>query len=210
MRIVGFDARERWCPLERLWSTERRAGFLLRDVEKPLSTDIFVWPSVFQDVQLDLLHLDDLNLGAAGLSAPAWRGSIQDLWDDLGTLERALADATIGPFDIIAITTSDASSLDADISCSPAELDAGWELLGHDVSDRWLLSGLTNCGYAESEHQELRARWGPRLNQHHLFTDENDAVVFARGADTRVREHAPFLAWGVWRRSSPGRPGTPD
>ena len=30
---------------------------------------------------------------------------------------------------------------------NPSMIDASWTLLGYDVSDRWLLSSLSNCGF---------------------------------------------------------------
>lgn len=199
MRILGFDARERWCPRERLWPAERAARFLLRDTEKPLSTDVMVWPSVFEDPQLDLLGMDDLSLGSAGASAPAFRGFVQDLWQDLDALERALTPVTAGRYDVIAVSV-DGEWHPSTPPCVPADLDAQWLHLGFDVSDSWLLSGLSNCGYAQEEIDAMRAQWGPRLNAHHLFDDRLDASAFATLCGERVREHAPFHVYGLWRR----------
>jgi hypothetical protein len=200
--LLGYDCRERWCPRERLWPPGRTEGFLLRtDVEKPLSTDVFVWPSVFEDQQLGLLELDDLDLGPAGLHTPAWRGWVQDLWQDLATLRAAAAPRLERGFDVIAVTSSAPWHFDVP-ECVPATLGDQWSLLGFDVVDGWLLSGLTNCGYLRDEIEAQRSRWAPHLNAHHLFDDEAQASEFAKLADLRVREHAPFYICALWRLTS--------
>ena len=199
LTLLGYDCRERWCPRARLWPAERVQKFLLRtDVEKPLSTDVFVWPSVFQDQQLGLLELEDLRLGPTGLPTPSLHGWVQDLWQDLSAVRGALAPLIGQRFDVIAVTAS-APWHDDVPECVPATLDDEWALLGFDVVDGWLLSGLTNCGYSHDEIETLRSRWAHRLNAHHLFDNEGHATEFASLADLRVREHAPFYVCGLWK-----------
>src|SRR5258708_23515871 len=72
--LLGFDAREMWLDGEEYWLEERKRTFLLRkDIVQPLSTDTLVWRSVF-DVE-QTLH------------RPQWTGPIQELWDNLATLQ---------------------------------------------------------------------------------------------------------------------------
>ena len=199
LTLLGYDGRERWCPRERLWPADRNQDFLLRaDVEKPLSADVIVWPSVFSDAQLDLLGLEDLGLGTAGLPSPSVHGWVQGLWQDLGALRTELAPVIERKFDVIAVTSSAPWHYDVP-HCVPPSLDDEWSLLGFDVVDGWLLSGLSNCGYREEEIEPLRSRWAPCLNAHHLFNDEGEAVALARLTARRVREHAPFFVCGLWR-----------
>jgi hypothetical protein len=198
--ILGFDARERWCPRDRLWPGDRRANYLLRpEVDRPLSADVLAWPSVFADPQLDLVGLDDLHLGSAGLPAPGMRGWVQDLWADLAALRAALGSAGDRAYDVIAITTAAPWHFDVPAS-APAAPAADWQPLGYDVVDGWLLSGLTNCGYAD--HEDIgawRRRWADRLNGHHLFDELEPAQAFAAATARRVREHAPFHACRIWK-----------
>lgn len=52
----------------------------------------------------------------------------------------------------------------------PALRAEAWSLLGYDVSDRWLLSGLSNCGFLPGEDiQAFREKWSDQLSDHHLF-----------------------------------------
>ena len=201
-RVLGFDARERWCPRDMLWPDARIQRYLLRsDVEKPLSADVMVWPTVFADPQLRWIEPAALQLGSHGLPRPAFTGYVQDLWNQLPELQRNLP-ARLGPHTFVAVTSEDDRYQNLP-ACSPDSLSHDWQLAGYDVVDPWLLSGLANCGYHEDDIVALRSRWGPVLNRHHLFDQAADAAAFAREADTRVREHAPFSPCGVWIRGDP-------
>lgn len=198
--VLGYDARERWCPRERLWPDERCAQYLLRpDVERPMSADVMVWPSVFANRQMDLLELEDLHIGSAGAAAPEMRGWVQWLWSDLDALRAALPDAHDRPHDVVAITTPAPWHFDVPVS-SPAAPSDGWMPLGYDVVDGWLLSGLTNCGYLDEDDIDgWRSHWARHLNDRHLFDDDRTADAFAAATSKRVREHAPFLTCRVWK-----------
>lgn len=71
-------------------------------------------------------------------------------------------------------------------------------LLGFDVADAGLTSGLTNCGFGQSERSTLRASWAPGLNEHHLFVDVEQAFAFRGLAGGRVPEHAPFFVYALY------------
>jgi hypothetical protein len=52
-KLIGFDAREMWLDVDRLWPQDRKNRWLLRhNVIKPLSVDPTTWPSVF-DLDVD-------------------------------------------------------------------------------------------------------------------------------------------------------------
>ena len=82
----------------------------------------------------------------------------------------------------------------------PPEVHPSWLLLGYDVADEGLLSGLSNCGYdpVYDGLESIRARWGPHLNVFHLFNDHSEAYEFKQFSDRRVEEHAPFYVYGLW------------
>jgi len=80
-------------------------------------------------------------------------------------------------------------------------LDEDAELLGYDVADDVMTSGLTNCGYSKEESGEIGQRWASQLNRHHLFDDVNLALQFKDITDARVHEHAPFFVFGLFRLS---------
>jgi len=73
-------------------------------------------------------------------------------------------------------------------------------LLGFDVADRWLLSGLTNCVHrSEPDFAGLKHDYEPFLNRFHLFDDSEIANTFRHVSDGRVPDHAPFFVFSLWR-----------
>ncbi len=200
-QLIGFDVREMWfkSPAE-LW-TERNPDiiFLLRDdVLKPLSTDTFVWPSVFS------YFLDE------PLPKPEWTGLIQDTWENLDTLENTVQyhwGSNWKPYSVIAITVLSGlfDHHDQEVwgdrtgyNTNPPTRDPAWQFLGYDISDQFLLSGLSDCGYSQEEKQLWLERFGVDLNQWHLITDHKKAFEFKKATDQRVPEHAPFFVYGLY------------
>ena len=81
-------------------------------------------------------------------------------------------------------------------SAAPAEAGAeAYGLLGYDVADYYLMSGLANCGYSPEEAASLGPACAPLLNEWHLFGNPADATAFAAVTAERVPEHAPFFAY---------------
>ena len=194
-RLIGFDAREMWQEYHITWSQERKDWFLLRqDIKKPLSTDTMVWPSVFEEV--------------SELEPPVYRGALS-LWDDLGNIidfMKARPVTSHMSFWIVGMTlvSGDFSAGQEEMGYPtlpaldlPAESE-DWTLLGYDVSDHSLLSGLSNCGYLEREKQRFRKQWARHLNRYHLFGEVEPAVEFKEITDRRVPEHAPFFVYGLY------------
>lgn len=199
--LLGFDARYAPPASFDTWSSSRKAQFLLRqDIVAPLSTDNSVWPSVF-----------DYTAGSAlnTLFPPAWTGANVGMWDNLERLTSCLhknSALLTTPVWIIATTwfirepfheTRDVGPYPE--PTMPPSRSKIWTLLGYDISDGSLLSGLTNCGYSPAEAQTLSTGWGSVLNHYHLFGSRKNAFKFATVANARVPEHAPFFVYGLWR-----------
>jgi len=194
--LLGFDAREMWMDFSQDWSEERKRSFLLRrDIVKPLSTDTTVWQSVFKVDQT--------------LQRPQWIGPTGQLWENLPALEQYVSTAwnkRREPYWVIAIT------LPADIASDeeraywndrrgeimPSVADPSWHLLGYDVADSYLLSGLTNLGYGDDEVQDIGPKYLPFLNEYHLFQSVEPAAEFIHRAEEGARAHAPFFVFGLW------------
>lgn len=210
-KLIGFDVRKMWFRMEELWDSTRRSTYLLRsDCLAVLSVDSLVWPSVFAR------HIGGISkeqLVSLGYDGPAlredWIGPNRPLWADLDALKTELTAyraSVRGPVWIIAETVLVTGS-DAQLSpfgpyledTSPASLSLEWQLIGYDVADAGQISGLSNCGYSPEERETLSQKWSRRLNSHHLFKTLSEAQEFASHCDVRVREHAPFFVFGLYR-----------
>jgi hypothetical protein len=80
-----------------------------------------------------------------------------------------------------------------------------WPVVGYDVADASLLSGLMNCGYSQPERRALRPAWATKLNRSGLFDSVEDAFAFRAVTDSRVPEHAPFFVFAIRVRSTLSR-----
>ena len=174
---IGFDLRS--TVPDPSWTADRRARHLLRhDVAAVRSVDPDVWvrppglPPAPRPEQEDVGLRPDLS----GLLAAA------------GGLDRAGA------------VTVRITALEDD---APVPESAGpgaekYDLLGYDVADYYLVSGLANCGYSPQEAASLAPAWAPLLNEWHLFGNPGDATAFVAVTAQRVPEHAPFFAYGIY------------
>ncbi len=144
-RIIGYDAREYWVPVEQSWSEERKQGFLYRlDVLKPLSVDTLVWPTIFE---------------SEGRPEPWGRIGFQNCWADLLDLRHAATlafqEKSMRAWRTVAITllldpyNQDEQELWSSRlpPVNPEQRGTDWVFLGYDVADQWMLSGLSNCGF---------------------------------------------------------------
>ena len=195
-RLLGYDTREMWLNYQDNWSQEHRNDYLLReDITKPLSTDTMVWEQATELYEI---------------KTPDWIGA-NSLWEDLEHLEdfHSKQKRLVKPYWIILITwlseNPEAYKSKSEFNApyfdpvKPAEKHDSWELLGYDISDMWLLSGLMNCGYTSSDDiQLLRKKWPKHLNEYHLFEDVETAKEFRDITDKRVKEHAPFSVYGIY------------
>jgi hypothetical protein len=204
-RLLGFDARV-VAPTD--WPTERRNTHLLRpEVVQPGSVDPKVWPSLFDRPA----HV-----------RPSYVGFFQELWEDLEHLRKHLPHDAAPDLTLLAVTVQaqqtgwtgqsplapvlgglvyDAfSGLPLPLPyAKPANRDPAWRLIGYDVATTTGLTGLSRCGDGvEFDRDELRARYGPRLNGYHLFDDAVVADEFRWQCDKREPALAPFFVFALW------------
>lgn len=195
--LLGFDAREMWLGPKEDRPENRSCFFLRQDVIKQLSVDTTTWASIFE--------------GDEAFPRPQWIGPIQRLWEDLQALETHLHMVSSGakPYWVIAVTLCSDLCESAELEewktyrgaerIRPSVRDESWELLGYDVADQWLLSGLTNCGFdKKTEVEPIRKKYNPALNAYHLFDSIEPATEFQLLSDERVSGHAPFFVFGIW------------
>ncbi len=199
--IVGFDAREMQTHFSETWSADRLENFLLRtDLDRPLSTDDMVWESMFGRANTDIPDWADFR--SVRLELPKWTGPRQATWENLELMQSFLrehqADLDGIPYWIIAITQCiSPEEAAAWYPIMPPKVAPEWSRLGYDVSDYYLLSGLMNCGY-RAEDGDVKGPWAGKLNCYHLFDKMQDALEFAQFSDGRIKEHAPFFAYGIY------------
>jgi len=185
-RIIGYDARELWLDRAVAWGAPWKPGALLReDVEKPLSVDRQVWPSVFD------LHPEH---------RPSYTGLVEGLWDDLAKLEAALAAPDVGEGDmcLVAAAVVDGSDDWRDVVAVPSAASSSWTFLGYDVADGSTASALLTM-QVPADRSRLREQIGPQLNRGHLFDGLHDASTFRTYADGALPSHAPFWVYALWR-----------
>jgi hypothetical protein len=204
--LIGFDAREMWRTGMRELGADggRPTQFLLRtDLDDILSADTMVWPSIFTPTATP-------DTGPE-LPLPEWIGMNAPFWDDLNALQKAVPPdfGQEHPFWIIAATwhtdigfkeeeKREGKILGPHIApTTPQRRDSRWQFLGFDITDSGI-SGLSNCGYEDSERARLAAEWGPDLNRYHLFESIERAFEFRALTNARVPEHAPFFVIGLW------------
>jgi hypothetical protein len=209
--LLGFDAREQWLAIDRLWSAERRQQYLIvATADKPWSADINVWSTIF-DVggAIQLSTLDSSLDGFDGLQLPDSFGMNRPLWDNLAHLsdvmeaEWPFADK---PYCIIALTEINEGGAIRDATrrvnferLAPVERKTSWKFAGFDVlGNQSLISGLMNCRYSPVEHEAAVAHWSAKLNDHHLFCELDAALSFKDWTDSRVPEHRPFWIGGLY------------
>jgi hypothetical protein len=198
-QLVGYDAREYWLTMNNSWTEEQKHRFLYRlDVTKPLSVDTRIWPTIFE---------------SEGRSIPVEFNGFQDCWADFFTLQNTVAQVfqenPMRTWKLIAITLllgycsqeDQAIWLSRLPATNPDRRGIDWGFLGYDIADQWMLSTLSNCGFLPGidDVPKLRAKWGPRLNEFHLFQNIHDAILFKQFSDERLREdHAPCFIFGLW------------
>ena len=189
--VLGFDVRQAPAPQ---WDERRRQCYLLRqDVMRPLSVDVKAWPSLFATS----------HDSADGIAVPAWVGPNAQLWENLERMRAYLAveEADLAGAAIVAVGWLSKLAFDDPHGpyaqpSQPGEAVRDWRLLGYDVADRWLLSGLCNCGWMPGE---IRSPWPTaELNEHHLFREPQPAFDFADFTSRRVPEHAPFFVFSLY------------
>lgn len=207
--IIGFDCREMWLPNVESWTEEKRDKFLLRQgIERCLSVSQGDWNSIFLPDPIERWY-------QTGLTAPDCRLRIPDeyqaitlnnFWSDVEALRKFLQeheDEYPKPCWTIAMTVVDnpgegeyyGATFDIPWNVRFAELNPDWIFIGYDVQDEQLGEGLGG-GYSEERMQELRERFGKRLNQYHLFDEQEQAVDYCNWQ--AWAENRPRFVYGLY------------
>lgn len=201
---IGYDLRVVSDSYIETWNQDRKREWLLRpDVIFPASVDDQVWPSI-------------LNADKAQ-RAGVWTGCVQHLWEDMSRLEEWHKKDDSLPerawLICVSLTTTELSQRQREVwsdmlmTTHPNSVDLGWTFLGYDVADRFLTSGLCNGVHVgDQDYGELRTRFEPSINSHHLFGSLPAARQFAAVSGMRRKllaeglfyGHLPMYVYGVW------------
>ncbi len=209
--LIGFDAREMFINHQDEWPLCRiEAALIKTDIIKPLSVDTDVWQSIF-DLEWDSKNTRSI----IDKILPKGIGPLVNIWASLKELQsycQRIDDIIPKPFWIIGITVVHNAALDEYLRSRnslqsllhldetlPRSVAKDWHFLGYDVADAGRLSGLANCLFLdETDAQESRA-FSPYINDYHLFNSLDNACRFRDYSDKRVKEHAPFFIYGLYR-----------
>ena len=192
-RIVGFHLRVRYTVLRSYWAPVfREQHWLNPSVDTMKSADHSVWPDLDSPMLLSALFEDystrpfsaPNGLSLYQVMRPGFANSASVRETDGVLVGIGLGDAwlrTIGHTHCI-------------LPPSPEVTRVAGQLpdLGFDVCDRWLVSGLSNCGLPELLDATSRQDWSRLLNEHGLFSEAGPAERLARYLDGAIPEHAPF------------------
>jgi hypothetical protein len=195
------------------WDEVARNAFLLQhDVKWPLSVDRSIWPSAFKTSPFDFHDYKN----AIRIEEDFFHYQVFHLWDDLCRMKSrflrcednvarqgiviAAVLVTRGPLQSDTNWEAHWSALSS-ASSSMGSVPEEWMFLGYDVAeDAMVFSGL--CGYQHQpteDWKQLRKKWGPRLNDHGLFSNVDDAMEFTPIAAEFDPNEAPFYVYAIYR-----------
>ena len=222
LEMIGFDARELWLDSDSQWDKNTHNTFLLRrEVLKPLSVDRLVWYSVFTEKTISriwenklpqsIYFTDVWNMTFSEknfLQTPPDKYLFNGIWRNLNTLNTYLQEhwqddwkpcAIIAIQEIINLETfeddEDNSFLPPIV---PNEVQDDWVLLGYDVADYYLYSGLADGGIQDELFSKIKPEWVDNLNDYHLFTNPQTAFDYIEFANARIPTHQPFYVYALY------------
>lgn len=207
-QLIGFDMRMRaQLYVTSRWSNELRSSYLMvPSVEWPLSVDASVWPSLFDDPEVERRRGNPLSRFLIPPDRSDFRQQAIGLWSSESAMERAVRVASASEWGIpiaIELFTERGYERDPDwrvriegIGDCVSER-AEWYRAGFDVGDIGFVSGLSNCGWLAEEELALKRRWAPYINTHGLISELGVAQDFRADMDERAPEHAPFFVFGI-------------
>ena len=216
--VVGFDAREMWLDVNQQWPQAKRGELLLKqDIVKPLSVDSYIWYSVFSEISTPRLWSSVVKDPKYDTSE--WKNVFSDkprlaapdnyrprrVWRNLDTLEDYLSERwgkvwkpcyVVGVVEVFSDEVEEEETTAEPII--PSIVDSKWQLLGYDVADYELYTGLFNGAINLSEAAKLRNEWNDYLNEYHLFKEPEQAFAYISIANSRYPSHMPYYVYGLY------------
>lgn len=218
LQMVGFDARELWLETSSQWSAIQRQRYLLRpDVIKPLSVDSYTWYSIFSETWAPHIWKDKERQPIYRVEE--WQDAFSEsnrldslsqygfrrVWTNLSALEKHLDDnwkQNGRPCAIVAIQEIMLEDYPEDpdhtVKINPETANSDWILLGYDVADYDLYSGLYEGEITEELSAQIKPEWLTHLNEYHLFTHAEMAFDYIDFANIRYPSHSPYYVYGLY------------
>ncbi len=210
-KIIGFDIRIDNEGTSDEWFQRVTTSQMLRSgVITPLSIDRNIWPSIFDRVSF-VEYEESCEDRFIDFPEGFWTGTFSDLWrnlqDLLNYLEQRRSRFTSQIFIVgISSINSEASRNypdnmfpDITITTNPPVPQSDWKFLGYDVIGCGFFSGLMGWSHGgELDRKDLEGKFGPLLNEYHLFKNPSDAIIYTETANNRIPEHSPFYPCGLY------------
>jgi len=218
--IVGFDVREMWLDVTSQWTPDKKGRILLRlDVSKPLSVDRHVWFSVFSELsQPNLWYGLDKYLKYYDKDWDSTFSNIKMLsvpnnyrprgvWRNLDELQHYVQMAwknawkpscMVAIIEVISDDTGEDEKYEGPEPISPNTIDNMWILLGYDVADYELITGLFNGEMDANEAIIMQHEWGNYLNGNHLFIEPQKAFEYITVANSKYPSHKPYYVYALY------------
>lgn len=193
--LIGYDARD--ISVDFAWDTAHRQLFLIKeDVDKTLSIDTKIWKSIFDTLDIQ---------------CPEKMGYRGKLWADLEAMETLLKTQTnheeIRYIKIAASQfLSDEAIRESGLTVlpfHPASISKDWILLGYDIAEETLLSGLMSMAYKADEKLYAKQEFLAHINSYHLFDNYEIAQKFAQWNASRDKGHGPWYVTGIYAINHP-------
>jgi hypothetical protein len=212
--VVAFDARVIARDLESEWPLDRRKQYLiLPNIESPLSVDVTCWPRavstsdpVVATYGLTATHINSLdgdNLTEKfDTSVPGWScySVLEQFINSTSKYKKysLIAISILLPKELVFSRRFTSGSVV--LTDNILKLSSDWTCVGYDVADRSMLSALSNCGRVDEEI-DMASKWISHINEHHLFKSKSAALDFAQESNSKILEHAPFFAYGIYMQN---------
>ena len=189
--VLGFDCREMWLPEAEVKNWQDKSWLLNRSAERLLFVGRIWWKSVFvpYDGKASLSAQAATALGY-NLTIPVEWLTYNEYWRDLKAMTEFIThhkDEYKKRCWMICITV--VQTIEYLKNVEPGEFrvppvenlepEQIWTLLGYDVEDSLSFTGGLGMTWVEEYQRERRELWGPRLNQYHLFSNQEDALEYA-------------------------------
>lgn len=215
-QMVGFDARELWLDTSSHWNQMMRHMYLLRpETIKPLSVDNYVWYSVFSEKTIPRIW-ENKELQAV-YHTEEWRHTFSDnnrlqkpdlyqprrVWTNLDSLMGYLKQnwqQDWKPCAIIAIQELMLAdeTYSVELQVKPDSIREDWKLLGYDIADYELYSGLCDGEITDRLSTQIKPEWKENLNDFHLFTNPDIALDYISFANARNPSHMPYYVYALY------------